>query len=210
MSHSYHFGPYVLDPRRRTLSRRGLPVSLTPKAFDLLLFFVQNPNRVISKDELLKTVWADSFVEEGNLTQNVFLLRRALGQTSEDSGLIVTIPRKGYQFAGDVSIASHTAPSTEGSADQSNVAIASEHAAIRRKIEAESEGAETSSSSQVVRSRATRPTSKSRRLLVPILSVAAVLLVVAGYLFRNDFRATPTAPPPRIMLAVLPIQNLTG
>src|SRR5262245_47631912 len=209
MSHSYHFGPYVLDPRRRTLSRRGLPVPLTPKAFDLLLFFAQNPDRVISKDEFLKTVWADSYVEEGNLTQNVFLLRRALGQTSEDTGLIVTVPRKGYQFAGDVSIVSHTAPSTEGSADQSNVAIASEHAAIRRKIEAESEGAE-SSSSQVVRSRATRPTSKSRRLLVPILSVAAILLVVSVYLVTNDFRAAPTAPPPRIMLAVLPIQNLTG
>src|SRR5215472_12942090 len=89
----YHFGPYVLDPRRRTLSRSGLPVSLTPKAFDLLVFFAQNPNRVITKDELLKAVWADSFVEEGNLTQNVFLLRKMLGQQSEDSGLILIFDR---------------------------------------------------------------------------------------------------------------------
>src|SRR5262249_14083568 len=102
MNYLYQFGPYTLDSRRRTLSRQGSPVSVTPKAFDLLLYFLQNPDRVISKDELLKALWAYSFVEEGNLTQNVFLLRKALGQKSEDSGLIVTIPRKGYQFTGDV------------------------------------------------------------------------------------------------------------
>src|SRR5215813_8076635 len=125
MNYLYHFGPYTLDPRKRTVSRQGLLVSLTPKAFDLILFFAQNPNRVITKDELLKAVWADSFVEEGNLTQNVFLLRRALGQKSEDSGLIVTIPRKGYQFAGDVSTVSQPAPSTEVSAGQSTAAAVS-------------------------------------------------------------------------------------
>jgi len=85
--------------KAHTLSSR-IACPVTPKAFDLLLYFVQNPDRVISKDELLKAVWADSFVEEGNLTQNVFLLRKALAQKSEDSGLIVTIPRKGYQFTG--------------------------------------------------------------------------------------------------------------
>jgi DNA-binding winged helix-turn-helix (wHTH) protein len=73
------------------------------------LFFVQNPNRVITKDELLKAVWVDSFLEEGNLTQNVFLLRKALGQKFEDSGLIVTIPRKGYQFGADVTVVTQTA-----------------------------------------------------------------------------------------------------
>src|SRR5215831_14591348 len=118
MSHSYHFGPFTLHPRRRTLLRDGLAIPVTPKAFDLLLFFAQNPNRVISKDELLKAVWADSFVEEGNLTQNVFLLRKALGQKFEDSGLIVTIPRKGYQFGADVTVVSQTAQSSEMLAGQ--------------------------------------------------------------------------------------------
>src|SRR5499433_850049 len=135
MNYLYHFGPYTLDPRKRTVSRQGLLVSLTPKAFDLLLFFAQNPNRVITKDELLKAVWADSFVEEGNLTQNVFLLRRALGQKSEDSGLIVTIPRRGYQFAGDVAIASLPVQSTQVSPSQSIAAAMSTQVAIDKELE---------------------------------------------------------------------------
>src|SRR5215475_2595149 len=125
MSHSYHFGPFTLHPRRRTLLRDGLAIPVTPKAFDLLLFFAQNPNRVISKDELLKALWADSFVEEGNLTQNVFLLRKALGQKSEDSGLIVTIPRKGYQFTGDVVLGppSATRPAERATGQSAGAAV---------------------------------------------------------------------------------------
>src|SRR5215475_15924398 len=122
MNHLYHFGPYTLDPRRRRLSRQGSAVSLTPKAFDLLLFFAQNPNRVIYKDELLKAVWADSFVEEGNLTQNVFLLRKALGQKSEDSGPIATIPRKGYQFTAEVTIVNQAARAAEAPAGEFGIA----------------------------------------------------------------------------------------
>src|SRR5260370_24960967 len=78
-------------------------MALTPKGFDVALFLVQKPNGVITKEAVFKAVWADSFVEEGNLTQNIFLLRKALAKNSEDSGLILTIRRKGYQFAADVS-----------------------------------------------------------------------------------------------------------
>jgi Tol biopolymer transport system component/DNA-binding winged helix-turn-helix (wHTH) protein len=99
----YQFGPFALDPNKRALFRHGKPVALTPKAFDVLLYLAQNPNRVVSKEELLKAVWTGSFVEEGNLTQNVFLLRKVLADESGDSGLIVTVPRVGYQFAADVS-----------------------------------------------------------------------------------------------------------
>src|SRR6202041_2640897 len=114
MSNLYHFGQFVLDPRRRMLSRADSPVSLTPKAFDVLLFLAQNPNRLVTKEELLKAVWGDAFVEEGNLTQYISHLRKALGDSPEDSRLIVTIARKGYQFtarvtvvAGEPDIATH-------------------------------------------------------------------------------------------------------
>ena len=90
MSNSYRFGQFVLDPGRRTLSRSGSTVSVTPKAFDVLLFLAQNPNRLVTKEELLQAVWGDTFVEEGNLTQYVWQLRRALEDNSEDSRLIVT------------------------------------------------------------------------------------------------------------------------
>ena len=105
MSHLYRFGPYVLDPQRRTLYWDESPVPLTPKAFDVLLFLAQNPNRLITKDELLKAVWGDTFVEEGNLTQYISHLRKALADNSENSRLIVTISRKGYQFTADVVLA---------------------------------------------------------------------------------------------------------
>src|SRR6266850_1954905 len=105
MSSLYRFGQFVLDPGKRTLSRADSPVSLTPKAFDVLLFLVQNPNRLVTKDELLQAVWGDAFVEEGNLTQYISHLRKALGGNSEDSRLIVTISRKGYQFTADVVLA---------------------------------------------------------------------------------------------------------
>src|SRR5258708_23607741 len=102
MSQLCRFGPYLLDPQRRTLSCNESPTPLTPKAFDVLLFLAQNPRRLITKDELLKAVWGDTFVEEGNLTQYISHLRKALGGNSEDSRLIVTISRKGYQFTADV------------------------------------------------------------------------------------------------------------
>src|SRR5579872_3050716 len=100
MNHLYRFGQFVLDSRRRTLSHADSPISLTPKAFDVLLFLARNPNRLVTKEELLQAVWGDAFVEEGNLTKYISHVRKALRDDSEDTGLIVTIPRKGYQFAG--------------------------------------------------------------------------------------------------------------
>src|SRR3984885_3948860 len=105
MSDLYHFEQFVLDPARRTLSRADSPVSLTPKAFDVLLFLVQNPNRLVTKEELLQAVWGDTVVEEGNLTQYISHLRKALGDNSEDTRLIVTIARKGYWFTAGVTVA---------------------------------------------------------------------------------------------------------
>src|SRR5580658_4078852 len=98
MNNLYRFGQFVLDPGRRTLARADSPVSLTPKAFDVLLFLAQNPNRLLAKEEVLQAVWGNVVVEEGNLTQYISHLRKALGDSPDDSRLIVTIARKGYQF----------------------------------------------------------------------------------------------------------------
>ena len=105
MNNLYRFGQFALDSRKRTVSRADSPISLTPKAFDVLLFLVQNPNRLVTKEELLQAVWGDTFVEEGNLTQYISHLRKALGDNPEDTRLIVTIARKGYQFTADVTVA---------------------------------------------------------------------------------------------------------
>jgi len=95
----YRFDGFELDPIRRVLSRADEPVLLTPKAFDVLAYLVLNPGRVVTKDELLKAIWPDSFVEEGNLAQYISSLRKAMG---DKSSLIATISGRGYQFGAQV------------------------------------------------------------------------------------------------------------
>ncbi len=96
--HLYEFGPFRLDPQRRVLLRANEPVTLTPKAIETLIVLVQNRDRVLSKDELMKLLWPDSFVEESNLSQNIFLLRKALGDSTQERRYILTVPGRGYQF----------------------------------------------------------------------------------------------------------------
>jgi DNA-binding winged helix-turn-helix (wHTH) protein len=98
-SEIYEFGQFRLDPAERKLSRNEEPVVLTPKAFDTLVILVRNSGHLLEKDELIRTLWPDSFVEEGNLSNNVFVLRKALG---EDHQYIETIPKRGYRFVGAV------------------------------------------------------------------------------------------------------------
>jgi DNA-binding winged helix-turn-helix (wHTH) protein/tetratricopeptide (TPR) repeat protein len=141
MSSLYCFGEFVLDPTRRTLSRADSPVSLTPKAFDVLLFLARNPNRLVTKEELLQAVWGDNFVEEGNLTQYISHLRKALGDNSEDTRLIVTVARKGYRFTVDFTVtetadtakqAAVQVPETETSkTDARHVELPTEEKAIK-------------------------------------------------------------------------------
>jgi DNA-binding winged helix-turn-helix (wHTH) protein len=95
----YRFDDFELQPSRRYLLRAGEKVALAPKTFEVLLCLVQRPGQVVLKEELLRAVWPDSFVEESNLTQHVFWLRKALG---DKSGYVVTIPGRGYEFIGKV------------------------------------------------------------------------------------------------------------
>ena len=102
IKHLYEFGPFTLDPQRRVLLSGSEPVALTPKAVETLLVLVENRDRVVSKDELMKLLWPDSFVEESNLSQNIFLLRKALGDSTQERRYILTVPGRGYQFTGTV------------------------------------------------------------------------------------------------------------
>src|SRR5690348_6754643 len=96
--YSYEFGPFCLDPFERLLTKNGAPVLLSPKAFAVLLFFVRNNGKALSKDELIKAGWGDTFVEEANLTQTISVLRKALGEGLDDRVYIETIPKHGYRF----------------------------------------------------------------------------------------------------------------
>ena len=95
----YRFEEFELDAINRVLKGAGQPISLHSRNFDLLRYMVRNAGRLLTKDELMNAVWGDTAVEEGNLTQGVFLLRKALSTTRPDAGkLIVTVPGRGYRF----------------------------------------------------------------------------------------------------------------
>jgi DNA-binding winged helix-turn-helix (wHTH) protein len=98
----YEFGPFRIDMERYLLLRDNEPIPLSPKVFETLLFLVENRGRVGKKDEIINSVWPDTFVEESNLAQNVFLLRKALGEEKNEHRYIVTIPGVGYRFVAPV------------------------------------------------------------------------------------------------------------
>ena len=101
-SHFYEFGRFRLDAYERVLLRDRDPVPLTPKVFDILLALVERGGHIVEKDDLMKRVWPDTFVEEGNLTQNVSLLRKALGENPGSPQFIETVARRGYRFVATV------------------------------------------------------------------------------------------------------------
>ena len=92
------FGGHLLEAGPRVLSRQGERLAITPKAFDVLLLLVRNPGRVIQKEEFFQTLWPDSAVEESNLTQTIFILRKMLREKESGQSFISTIPGRGYLF----------------------------------------------------------------------------------------------------------------
>lgn len=125
--HFYEFGPFRIDPDKRLLLRDDRPVPLQSKAFEMLLVLVQNSGTVVLKDDLMKALWPDSFVEESNLTQHIFVLRRSLGETAGENRYIATVPGRGYQFAEKVRLV-----------PQNNDVVVRSHSVTRVVIDAES------------------------------------------------------------------------
>ena len=125
----YEFGPYQLDLSKRVLTCDREAIPLAPKATEILIMLVTNAGQLVEKDELLKEVWPDTFVEESNLTQNIFTLRKALGDDRADPRYIETVTRRGYRFIASVQVIaakSHAdnIPTTKGlDSDQVIVAI---------------------------------------------------------------------------------------
>ena len=193
MNHLYRFGQFVLDSRRRTLSHADSSISLTPKAFDVLLFLAQNPNRLVTKEELLQAVWGDTFVEEGNLTQYIYNLRKALGDNSEDARLIVTIARKGYQFTADLTVAE--AADTKQAVVQLPTANGS-----------------LANAERVLGNPADEAVRKAPTLWRNAAALAALTVILAALSYVSWRHFSGTTPPRshKIMLAVLPFENLTG
>jgi TolB-like protein/DNA-binding winged helix-turn-helix (wHTH) protein/Flp pilus assembly protein TadD len=182
----YEFGPFRLDPKERKLLRGSEIVALTPRAFDTLLLLVRNSGHLLEKNELIRQLWPDSFVEEGNLSNNIFLLRKALG---EDPQYIETIPKKGYRFVGAVRQPSNTKtlPSIDGPPLQSTYAVPAQPpgAPLEAPI---------------------------RRLTLTFAAISLAVLAIAAIAWRvsHGRRIAPPSGPQIRSLAVLPLTNLSG
>ena len=100
----YEFGPFRVDPEKLLLLRDNQPVALPPKAFETLLVLVRHSETVVLKDDLMKSIWPDTFVEESNLAQNIFVLRKTLGDITGEKRYIATVPGRGYRFAEKVRV----------------------------------------------------------------------------------------------------------
>ena len=102
IKHLYVFGPFRFDPTERLLLRDGRPVPLSPKLSETLFLLVQDAGHLVGKDELMKGLWPDAFVEEGNLNKNIFVLRKTLGQWDGGLEYIETVSKRGYRFVAPV------------------------------------------------------------------------------------------------------------
>src|SRR5262249_38760980 len=117
----YDFGRFRLDGGERVLSRDGQPVALPPKDLDTLLVLVENRGHIVEKEELLRRVWPDAFVEEGNLARRISNLRSVLGEDADGRQFIDTVPKRGYRFVAEV-VERNGQLALEGTAERSAVA----------------------------------------------------------------------------------------
>jgi TolB-like protein/DNA-binding winged helix-turn-helix (wHTH) protein/Flp pilus assembly protein TadD len=194
------FGPFRLDVEQRRLTRAGVPVALSSRAFDILATLVEHHGRVVSKDEIMTRVWRGMIVEENNLAVQISALRRALGDGPGGAPMILTVPGQGYRFVGRLQ-ADAAAPVVEGMAPADVIADALPPIAMPP-------------APAVVAPAAAMPAGRVWRS--PIVT-AALLALVVGLLGMDLLR--PVAPPapvpapapvaPRLSIAVLPFRDLS-
>ena len=117
----YVFEDFRFDTGEKTLKLRGTIIPITPKVFETLQLFVENAGHLIEKDELMSRLWQDRFVEESNLTFNIKMLRKALGDDASNPKFIETVPRRGYRFIADVKrVEADEAQRSQGEEEEKN------------------------------------------------------------------------------------------
>ena len=209
----FQFGEFQIDVLARTLRREEEIVTLNRRAFDVLLYLVQNPGRVLTRDELLKNVWPDTFVDENSLAQSISALRRALEEKPGDNSFIVTLPGRGYQFVSAVTV---VVPESLSVATDATLAAGNTSHGVLVQRQTVRTSVITEENEQL-----SLPGSRNRPVrLIAVLALATIS--VAGFYTWRTFHRTPLptnpttmstvgAPAPaRRSVAVLGFRNLSG
>jgi DNA-binding winged helix-turn-helix (wHTH) protein len=187
----YQFGKLRIDALARTLRREEEIVTLNRRAFDVLLYFVQNPGRVLTRDELLKNVWPDTYVDENSLAQSISALRRALEEKPGDNNYVVTLPGRGYQFVSQVQVITPKSlavvPEGAAVASHGSAGVLIQQQTIRTSVITEE---------QVSSGTAALPVSRGARIpkfwkiAAPILLIALLVAVGLNYRARRKEHLT--------------------
>ena len=180
----FQFGEFQIDARARTLRREEKIVTLSFRAFDVLLYFVQNPGKVLTRDELLKNVWADSFVDENSLAQSISMLRRALDEKPGDNSYIVTLTGRGYQFVAPVQVVAaengSTLPEATTAASGSSTGLIFQKQTIRTSVITED------------KEQLSLPVPRNRAVARLVSALAVAAISVAGfYAWKQSHRVPP-------------------
>lgn len=177
--HFYEFGPYRLDLSERLLRREEREIQLPPKVFETLLVFVENSGHILEKDELMQKLWPDSFVEESSLSQNIFLLRKALGDAgAAGAPYIETIPRRGYRFTAEV----------REVRDEPTALLVNQRTETRVIIEEELESGAHAADAPAA------PRVQPTRLHLPVIAAAVVATLVGIFIWQLFDRRAASSP----------------
>jgi DNA-binding winged helix-turn-helix (wHTH) protein/TolB-like protein len=213
----FEYGPFCLDSAEHRLMRDGTPVPLTPKVFELLLFLVQNPGRLLTKEEIMRAVWPDSFVEEANLTVAISVLRKALGEKEGNIRYIETVPKSGYRFLASVRQLKSPDPFPvvrDGHLPEPDSAAPSRSeppvSAFLSGLPGPRSGEENRARDGPALLSSPPAHRKTSRLAIAMTVVAglALALAMAGYLSHLRHRMPIRAAPVQHSLAILPLRNL--
>ncbi len=198
--HLYEFGPFRFYPTERSLLREGEVVPLPPKVFDILLFLVQNHGHLLQKDTIIKTIWPESFVEEGNLTRYISTLRQVLGEGKNGQTYIETVPRIGYRFVAEVR---EVGSKGLDPAAHSRVAV-----------EEKREGDQAADSDLTKEAYAPSIWSKGKlaapRVRLWALAASVVFLLAFGWIGLDRWKPETSVTPKPATIAVIPFENLSA
>ncbi len=208
-NHFYQFKSFRLNVGERQLLKNGNAVSLMPKAFDVLVALVERNGHLVEKDELLKDVWADSFVEEANIPRIVHTLRKTLGEDENGNKFIETVAKKGYRFVAKVTeVREQAEPEQKNENGNSSIAAKTLSESTFAEIPDETHLQIPSEADKTVKPPAVIAKPKTRIILFSVGFLSAVfLLLMLSFNFRSDSSITSNKVK---SIAVLPLENLSG